>query len=404
MTRVASWALVLLLLGGLGAVAYRALAARVVAGKDLPPYSVYAADRNGLAGTAAWLRRLGWEPVAVTRPMQHLQGGDTPRLLILVEPKLPTTVFGTPGEMSDLDVKGLLRWVEQGNTLLLAGRTGTALHRELGVSLVGEAPADDAVPREVVLAEAGAYTDGVDDLAVEGADSVEAPAGLPLWWLGDRTGAALVPRGRGRVIVIGDPSLLTPRGLHRRDNYQLVYNLIALHARDGRVYFDEYHHGLRSGGGFWGYLAYQGQRWTLIPVLAAAAASGWALMVRLGPAVPAPPQARADAVDYASALARIYQRAGVRGRLARVLTRGFLTGLARHLRVRRNALPAELLAAWRQQNLDGAPTARLQELLRGATQLRQSDVSDRQLLAWSRAFDTFLEAERSHPAAAGRSA
>jgi hypothetical protein len=182
---------------------------------------------------------------------------------------------------------------------------------------------------------------------------------------------------------------LTARRLHKgADNLVFLYNVAALHARDGMVYFDEYHHGLRAGGGFWGYLQYHDQRAALVPVLLVLGVAVWAATIRLGPAVARPPKARADALDYASAVARIYQRAGTRHLLAKGLARGFMAALTTHLRLRRSALPAEVLAAWRQQ-YPKDPSERLQALLRGVSELRRGDVSERNLLTWARAFDEF---------------
>ena len=110
--------------------------------------------------------------------------------------------------------------------------------------------------------------------------------------------------------------------------------------------------------------------------------------MRLGPAVPPRRADTADAVDYASALGRLYQGAGARRMLARTLSRGFLTALTKHLRLRRTALPAVILAAWRQQE-GPASAERLQGLLRGLAELRKPDLTDHQLLSWARAFDDF---------------
>ena len=99
----------------------------------------------------------------------------------------------------------------------------------------------------------------------------------------------------------------------------------------------------------------------------------WA--VRLGPAMPTPRTSETDAVDYASALARLYQQAGARRRLARTLVRGFLGALTGQLRLRRNALPAEMLSAWRLHD-PGPSGERLQALLRGVAELRKGDVTE----------------------------
>ncbi len=378
MTRSLSWLLVLLLLGAFAGAAAYALGLRAAAGKGMPPYSVYSEEADGLADAARVLRRGGWEPVAVTRPIAatHYRG-----LLVLVEP-------AGDDDLSEGDARGLLHWVETGNTLLYCGRHKTALHAALGIPLVADETAAGDDPRPAEVGDAGLYTDGVDAVTVEGKNQFDTPRGLPLWWVEDRPGAVLLGYGRGRVILTADSSILTNRGLTRADNEVFFYRVAERDARAGKVYFDEYHHGLHSGNDVWGYLAYHRAHWVLVPIVLLAAVAAWSVAVRLGPAVPVPEEARADAVDYASAVARIYQRAGARRLPARALVRGFLAALTKHLHLRRNALPAEVLGAWQEQH-PGASAQRLQDLLRGVNALRRGAVTEQQLLEWSRAFDAF---------------
>src|SRR5260370_22437683 len=147
---------------------------------------------------------------------------------------------------------------------------------------------------------------------------------LAVWWVGGQPGAVLLRHGKGYVIAAADPGVITNRGLGRDDNVLFLRNVAELHASDGKVYFDEYHHGFRSAGGFWGYLGHYGQRWALLPLFIVVGVVAWRWMVRLGPAVPTPRTEQTDAVDYASALARLYQRAGSRPPPARTLPLCFL--------------------------------------------------------------------------------
>jgi hypothetical protein len=389
MSRLSSWLLLLALFGAFGVVVALALQEYAAAGKGMPEFSIYSEERNGLAETARFLRKLGWEPVAVTRPIQQVAPPDgTPRLLLLVEPEGTAFLPGEAPDLSDVETQGLLRWVAQGNTLLLCCRRTTALHRALNVVVSHDERYGEEILTPASPEEAGSYTEGIDRLAVEGRDVLSGNVGLPLWWLGDEPGALVVRRGKGRVLLVADPSLVTLRGLRRDDNVLFLARVISLHARDGRVYFDEYHHGLRSGGGFWGYLSYHDQHGTALLVLPVLAVAGWSLAVRLGRAVPLPQESQADAVDYASAVARIYQRAGVVHLLAETLCRDILTVLTRHARLRRTAPFAEILAVWRRQH--GDDTAReVEALLRGVAVLRKSTVSERQLASWVKTFDRF---------------
>jgi len=397
MTRFACWILTVLLLGVFGVVTAHLLRERRLAGRDLPAYSVYSEASDGLGEAAHVLRRLGWTPVAVTRPIQERRQRG---LLIVAEP--PSGGLFDADALSENDARSLLSWVEHGNTLLLLGRNNTALHQALNVVVIGGGRRDrrDAGPSEdafhpVDLGSAGGYTEGIAHLSVGSRATLRAPGdALPLWWLGDQPGAVLLRRKMGHVLIVADARWLTREGLVRSDgeprddNVVFLANMAAVAARDGKVYFDEYHHGLRSGGGFWGYLEYHGERATPLLILLVLLVAGWTWAVRLGPPVPAPTTESADAVDYASALARLYQKTGTRRLLARTLVRSFLGDLTRHLRLRRNALPAEILAAWRLHD-PGPSMTRLQTLLRGVGELRRGEVSERQLLAWAQAFGQF---------------
>ncbi len=388
--RFACWILTGLLLGAFGIVTAYLLRERRLAGHDMPAYSVYSEAGDGLGEAAHVLRRLGWTPVAVTRPIQDRQHRG---LLIVAEP--PADGPFVADALSENDARALLSWVERGNTLLLLGRKNTPLHQALNVTVIEGAKRDEEAFHPVDLSAAGGYTEGISRMSVGSWATLRAPGdALPLWWLGDQPGSVLLRRKKGHILIAADARWMTREGLVRADgeprddNVVFLYNVAVLTARDGKVYFDEYHHGLRSGGGFWGYLEYHGERATPILILLVLLVAGWMGAVRLGPPVPIPKTEGADAVDYASALARLYQKTGTRRLLARTLVRSFLGDLTRHLRLRRNALPAEILAAWRQHD-PGSSMTRLQTLLRGVGELRRGDVSDRQLLTWAQAFGQF---------------
>jgi hypothetical protein len=394
MTRFLSWCLTLLLFGAFAALVGFALRARLDAGRGMPAFSVYSEDADGLAETARLIRKLGWEPLVVTRPIQNTRDRG---LLVLVEPEGTAVVPGDEPDLTATEVKSLLHWVEQGNTLLFCcGRT-TNLHRALELDVIRDSRSSEERPVQAEPGAEGPYTYGIDRLSVDSRKALWGTSGLPLWWVGQNPVAVLLRRGAGRVLVIADPSLLTLRGLQREDNAVFLYNVARRDARDGRVYFDEYHHGLRSAGGFWGYLRYHNLQWALLPILLLTGVVVWRAAVRLGPPVPTPKTLRADAVDYASAVARIYQRAGARRLLARTLARDFPAALVRHLHLGRAALPAEVLAAWRER-YPKESARRLQGLLRGIAELRTGNVTDRQLLAWARAFDQFEQEMTAQPA------
>ncbi len=383
MSRFACWLLTVLLLAAFVGAAGIALRARLRAGKGLPAYSVYTDRGDGLGEAAHLLGKLGWTPVAMTRatPLPGQRG-----LLIVAEPP--------EGALGEADAKALLHWVEEGNTLLLASRRVTGLHAVLGVTLVSDEDEDRVTGHGVTLVRDGGmaddYTDGVARLSVGTRSTVGTPSGATvLWRVGKAAGAVLLERGKGQVLVLADATPLSGRGLRRDDNLVFLVNVARWQAEDGVVLFDEYHHGFRSADGFWGYLGHYGERMALLPPLLVVAVAIWRAGVRLGPAVPRPVTSQADAVEYASALGRLYRRTGALREPARALQRDFLAALTKHLRLRRGAIPAEILAAWRQSH-PGESAERLQGLLRGLAELRSGGLTERQLLSWHQAFDRFL--------------
>jgi hypothetical protein len=390
MTRFASWLLVLLLFGILVGAAGIALRLRSGAGKGLPEYSIYSEEKNGLAELGRKLRQMGWRPIALTGLANPaFQRG----LLVLVEPQTGSILSGDSVELTETDAAALLRWVADGNTLLVCSRRNSPLSRALGITIATEGPDDDETPHRLEPEEAGRYTDGLEPIEVEGRHSLRTAAGLSLWRQDDSPAALVLRWKQGRVIYIADPSFFTERRLHRgADNLVFLGNVAALHAQDRRIFFDEYHHGIRSSGDFWGYLQYHGQQAVFLPILLTVGIAIWAAAKRLGPPVATSVSAGADAVEYASALACIYQRAGARRLVGRSLVKSFLDSLSRHLHLRRSALPAEVLTEWKRRH-PGDSSERLQRLLRGAGELRQGASSDRQLLAWLRAFDDFSREE-----------
>ena len=219
MSRFMCWLLTVLLLAVFLTAAGFALRERLRAGRGMPAYSVYADRGDGLGEAAYLLGRLGWSPVAMTRPAP-LPGQRG--LLIVAEP--------AEGSLGDTDARALLRWVDDGNTLVLASRHVTGLHAALDVSLVTDDEEDRVTGHSVTLVHtdgpADDYTDGVSRLSVGTRSTVGAQKGATvLWRVGKEPGAVLVEHGKGRVLVLADATLLSGRGLRRDDDLLVLVNL-----------------------------------------------------------------------------------------------------------------------------------------------------------------------------------
>ena len=117
-----AWFILFLLLGVFLATGWLVMQRRLDSGRGLPDYSVYSEGRNGLAKAAWLLQQLGWQNVALTRPIQQTLARG---LLIIVEPEEQLGMLGFPYYLSDAETKGLLNWAADGNTILFCGRHTT---------------------------------------------------------------------------------------------------------------------------------------------------------------------------------------------------------------------------------------------------------------------------------------
>lgn len=367
----------------------------------MPPYSVFSEGRTGMATAGSVLSRLGFEPVALTRPIQNTRFRG---LLLVIEPQGTAGFMNAAKVFGEYDSQGLLRWVREGNTLVLATGVETELHTILEVSV--DAQEDDEDKENRFLGEAmeiGGYTEPVEggntmpirDVVVETKTSLRGGKAIPLWLVGGKPGALLVPHGKGRVIFIADPSIWTHQGLVEHDNVLLLYNLAVLDGVQGRVYFDEYHHGIRSASSYLDYFRYHGVQWILLQLVLIGTLAVWGLAVRLGPALPLGAKPHADAVDYASAVARIHERAGLLRQMGRHLARDFRNGITRLLHLRKNAGNEEILAIWRKRR-GPQSGSELSELIQVAEEMKLDSTpgmpkNKRELLHWSKEFDRFLK-------------
>ena len=80
-----------------------------------------------------------------------------------------------------------------------------------------------------------------------GADYVETSSGAPITHVADENGALLVDYayGRGRVVVLSDPYIVSNGGIALNDNLQLAINTLGY---KGVIAFDEYHQGRGVSG------------------------------------------------------------------------------------------------------------------------------------------------------------
>jgi hypothetical protein len=200
------------------------------------PYLSTSSAPDGTLALKLWLDKLGYQPFESTSVT--FQPPQDVNLILIIEP----IIFIDESEWDSLD-----QWVEQGGMLILAGNAppmAYALgHYDFSMRYL-DSPAD-SLPAAVPLLTSPPQTD-------------PAPVASDLFLVSARTdfvtllaadgGPVLVSfeQGKGRIILSTTAYPFSNHGLKEDANAVLVLNLIALSAQKGRVWLDDWHHGIQS--------------------------------------------------------------------------------------------------------------------------------------------------------------
>jgi hypothetical protein len=144
-------------------------------------------------------------------------------------------------------------------------------------------------------------------------ENSEPPA--PVSHLGDGragTGSMLVDYayGRGRVVVMSDPYVVSNAGLNRADNLFLAVNLATGGRAQGRVLFDEFHQGYGEGQNeVLAYFRGTPVLWLFGQGALVALALVWTHGRRFARALPAPHTDRRSKLEFVASMAELQQRA-----------------------------------------------------------------------------------------------
>lgn len=345
-------------------------------------------------GTAAWralIERSGVPTATWDRPLTELNSAV--EMLVMLAPV---------HDFAPEEMEALVAWVRAGGRLVFAATARSSLGgafaegpdaaRDILEALGLEAYPGPSADARVMPGTEEPMTADVRRVRVPGGLRLgERPAGRPrlaggppvtLLGAADAAAAVAVPAGQRPVIVLAEAEMLANATLRADDNVVLAANLIFAGGAPARVYFDEYHHGVRSAAAAPARTVDVGPlrnaALALIAVLIVfAVGRGW----RFGAPVVGAEDRRPRAADYVRAFAAIYARAGATGpatamlherlrhRLARAVGMPATTDDERLVEaLARRGKPIEglrdLLARLRT-SADGAPTGReLVELAR----------------------------------------
>lgn len=270
-----------------------------------PDASSYNGAPNGTKVFYLYLARLGHQLGRLEQSERIPRGVGT---LVLVTPLVR--------EPTIAETKMMNRWVARGGRLVLVGSVVTSLHENFGFgfSHYGSrwASARPSQPGPLV---AGISRVKLRDRARLGGTD------FAVSYLEDGNDSVLAYRrwGRGSVVALADSFPVTNAGISRADNFALAANLAG--SDDGRILFDEYHHGYSTAPGPLGILA-PSSRYGLGALALACLLFLYGWGRRLGPALSFEPRPSRPATEYAYSLGELFETAGARGQALGILGAG----------------------------------------------------------------------------------
>ncbi len=264
------------------------------------PYSSHSAQPNGTLALQMWLDQIGFHTQRIEN--DTFNAPDQARVLFVFPPRQA---------FADFEVQALLRWVERGNTLIVASRSLSAddrLQRALQARIVPTTLSDEAELEQPLSSPTAVRVSTTSALALSRSDYVEylSAGGSPL--------LVAFAQGKGKVFLTSAPFIFTNDGLRNDADAHLVRALLTDIPAGGLVAFDEFH------------LGYTGQQQTVQDLLYNRP-WGWSIIFslllifaylsingqRFGRVMPLPQEiARRSPAEYVQSMAQLFRRAGKR--------------------------------------------------------------------------------------------
>ncbi len=297
--------------------------------------STFFTDPTGARALLLVMRRLLPSAEQWRRPFPMLprHGFDSASSLIVADPKIP---------LGESEFESLNRWLAAGGQLILLSRNGWPLRSGFGADNKSSEQAEN--PR----GESNDETDAESDqraatflsryapalrwmkpanFRVEQASGSSVPAAdVKLRWqrsftevdgiktiaaAANQTLAVEIKVGQGRIVAIADPTMASNGALRRSDNAVWLVSLVAGWG-NGRVLFDEYHHGFgakRSAASLAWAFSKTPWGWCLWQIVAAGLLYTFVYRRRFGRVSEPPTFERSSPLDLVDARAGIFRAA-----------------------------------------------------------------------------------------------
>lgn len=268
------------------------------------PPSTYNAGAAGYKALYLWLRAMGVPASRWESPLAELtrEAG----VLLMLSPG-----FGPgPGELNALET-----WVREGGTLVLVASPLNEFAKHFGFEMTrgfqDRKKQEDKAPHSF---QPGPYVRGLRKITSKIHQGIETRKPQAIAHGRDAFGNLIMALedGKGRVIILGDPSLFSNLHLRDSDHARLALDLLLTHLGNRLLLIDEYHHGYGRVTSVAGYVF---QSEAFVPLLQV---SFLLLLVwgaagrRFGPARPIKTETERSSMEYVRAMAGLFQRVKAR--------------------------------------------------------------------------------------------
>ena len=263
----------------------------------------------GLFGYTALYDLLRRENVSVSRfERAHALLSDATTTLVVAQ--TPSDILAGHSGFSRNDVVGLKDWVSGGGRLILlsppygdAGDTmlGIPASRERQRAVTNATPFANLAVTAAIRSVRGDFRTQFDDAAT--------PKALPLLVTRDGIVALQYRLGRGKIVVLTDPSVFANERLDQADNARFALNLLG---GSDAVAFDESIHGYVRGDSLWNVLP-AGAHLAVYVVGVAVLLALVGSLFRFAPPIPLEEADERDSSAYITSMAQLLAR----GRAAR---------------------------------------------------------------------------------------
>jgi hypothetical protein len=268
------------------------------------PPSTYNAGSAGYKALYLWLREIGVPVKRLEDPFTELI--REAEVLLMTSPRLGPE----PGELKALDA-----WVSGGGTLILVSFPWNAFAKHFGFEMKrGFSDKKKPDDKESLSFQPGPYVRGQRTIMSKIHAGVDYPKAQAIVHSRDVFGNLIMvlEEGKGRVIMISDPSLFSNLYLRSGDHARLALDVLLTHLDEGQLLIDEYHHGYGRVTSVAAYLFQSEAFVPLLQVVFLVLLLWGAAGRRFGPARPLRKETERSSMEYVRAMAQLFQRVKAR--------------------------------------------------------------------------------------------